>query len=137
MTVVWRCSREGLDPGFASDVDILLASSPHSWYVLEGYRSLERSKALYEAYKAGRGPIAAPPGQSAHNYGLAVDVVLDTDPRPGLQPSWVTSLAGWLWLRATVVKHPRLSTGSMWPRKKDWPHIERYRWRRFIPKQGV
>lgn len=37
------------------------------------YRSLEDQSALYQKFLSG-GPRAAPPGQSAHNYGLAVDI---------------------------------------------------------------
>lgn len=37
-----------------------------------GYRSMDEQRKLYEAYLAG-GAQAAPPGLSAHNYGLAVD----------------------------------------------------------------
>lgn len=37
------------------------------------YRSLEEQQVLYQKYLAG-GPLAAPPGESAHNYGLAVDI---------------------------------------------------------------
>ncbi|MBF0104364.1 MAG: M15 family metallopeptidase [Deltaproteobacteria bacterium] len=48
--------------------------------VLEGYRSLERQKMLYQS-KAGVTRAAA--GQSLHNYGLAADVVFyDSQDRP-------------------------------------------------------
>lgn len=38
-----------------------------------GYRGMKDQQRLYEKYKAGKGPIAALPGKSRHNYGLAVD----------------------------------------------------------------
>lgn len=38
------------------------------------YRSVVEQARLYAAYQAGTGGIAAPPGQSYHNYGRAVDV---------------------------------------------------------------
>ena len=44
--------------------------------VSECLRPLERSKALYEAYKAGTGPQAASPGNSWHNYGAAADILI-------------------------------------------------------------
>lgn len=40
-----------------------------------GYRSLAKQRALYNRYRRG-GPLAAAPGNSAHNYGLAVDIAI-------------------------------------------------------------
>ncbi len=37
-----------------------------------GFRDLVQQAALWDAYQKG-GPRAAPPGKSAHNYGMAVD----------------------------------------------------------------
>lgn len=144
MAIFWRTIDRGLlEPQFAADVEEFLANSPYSWYVMEGFRSLERSAKLYDEYVNGvwvkdsagqlvrgkRGPRAAPPGKSAHNFGLAIDVVPDQDPdKPGLQPTWDLKFRGWAWLKTASIPHPRLSNG--W-RFNDWPHIERYRWQRF------
>ena len=128
MTVVWRCSPAGLRTEFWYDVDKLLESLPDTWYVVSGHRSLAEQQELYDKYLAG-GPKAAPPGRSAHNFGMAVDVVLDVDgDKPGLQPSWDTKLPAWLRLRAACFKHPRLKNGWSFG---DWPHIERFNWRKF------
>ena len=43
--------------------------------ITSGYRSLKKQAELYAAYKKG-GPLAAAPGKSAHNYGLAVDIAI-------------------------------------------------------------
>lgn len=43
--------------------------------VSSGYRSLAKQRTLYAAYRRG-GPLAAAPGRSAHNYGLAVDIAI-------------------------------------------------------------
>lgn len=40
----------------------------------EGTRSNQVQQGYYNAYKAGKGGIAAPPGASNHQYGLAVDM---------------------------------------------------------------
>lgn len=102
-----------------------LNNSPFDWYVTEGVRSFARSALLYNAFLAG-GPRAAPPGKSAHNYGKAIDVVLDADPNtPGLQASWDIKLAGWVWLFAVLKAHPRLKSGAGF---KDGAHIEQYKW---------
>jgi len=42
----------------------------------EGQRSFERSLTLYNDYKRGGDIIAAPPGSSYHNYGLAIDCLV-------------------------------------------------------------
>jgi len=126
MSVVWRANKDLLDPLFADDVEEFLADSPYAWYVLSGYRSNEEQKILWEAYQKG-GPRAAPPGRSAHNHKLAVDVVLDADAAmPGLQPSWNTKLPAWLWLKAASIPHPRIRGG--W-RFGDWPHLQSTLWK--------
>lgn len=132
MPVVWERVQEDiqlLEPGFYADVHRFLDESPYTWYVLEAYRSRARSAELYRAYKFEGGPRAAPPGQSAHNWGLAIDVVPDTDAgRQGLQPSWKITRPEWQWLKIASIPHPRLTVG--W-RFGDWPHIQRYRWKRY------
>lgn len=148
-------SKDGLKPDFLADVEEFLSASPFDWYVTEGYRSPERSARLYDEYKNGvvqrdergvpvldatgavvrkrnmatgkivYGPRAAPAGRSAHNFGLAVDVALDGDPKPGLQMLWDTKHAGWLWLKTKSILHPRLKNGWSFG---DWPHLERFKW---------
>lgn len=133
MTLIYRPKVDPaqLFPEFRDALDRFLAGSPFVWYVVSGYRSLEEQAKLWDAYRLRGGAKAAPPGSSAHNYGLAVDVVLDVDPdAPGLQPSWDIKLAGWGWLKARSIPHPTLQNG--W-RFGDWPHIQRFRWRRHIP----
>ncbi len=116
-----------LDPEFHRDVEEFLGQSPFTWRVTEGYRSQKRSAELYEAYKAG-GPRAAPAGKSAHNWGLAVDIVLMGEDG---RPSWNTRLAGWVWLVAKARLHPRLHDGQDFG---DTDHLERYQWTRHIKR---
>lgn len=124
--LTWRADPSLLDPVFRADVEAFLGGSKYSWYVLSGFRSMEEQRVLWEAYRFHHGPRAAPPGRSAHNYGLAVDVVLDADAeKPGLQPSWDTKLPAWLWLKAASIPRPRIRGG--W-RFGDWPHLQSTRW---------
>lgn len=125
----WRgIKKSDLDPAFLADVHDLLEASPHHWVVLSGLRSLSAQKVLHDKHLAG-GPRAAPPGSSAHNYGLAIDVVPDADDNwaNGLQPQWVVTAPAWLWLKANTVPHPRLRSGWSF---NDAGHIERYKWRK-------
>ena len=145
--IVWRVDPDELWPPFRRDAEAFLAHSPFAWFVTSGYRSLAEQARLWAQGRtpelvrsAGLDPaLARPglprvtkaqPGQSAHNYGLALDVVLDVDPdTPGLQPSWNIRLAGWAWLKAAGIPHPRLQNGWSFG---DYPHLQRYRWRRFV-----
>lgn len=120
MTVIWQANPVGLEMEFFSDVDQLLAEDEATWYVTEGFRSIERSNKLYKAYLAG-GPRAAPGGLSAHNLGEGVDVVLDGDRKAGLQMNWNTEDHRWQNLFDRIKKHPRLHSGISFG---DGPHIE-------------
>jgi len=48
--------------------------------ITSGYRSLAKQRTLYNRYRRG-GPLAAAPGNSAHNFGLAVDIAFPGEPR--------------------------------------------------------
>lgn len=65
--------------------------------ITSAYRTREQQAALYDAYKAGRGNLAAPPGRSFHELGLALDA------RGG--PEWEAAMSrnGW---RRTVASEP-------------------------------
>lgn len=124
-----RVDESLMNPDFVKDIKDVFGPSQWNWLVTEGFRSIERSNTLFAAYKAGTGPRAAPGGSSAHNFGLAVDVVFDGDPvKAGVQPDWNTSKDAWQWLLKTIKAHPRLSSGAGY---HDWPHVERYQWRKF------
>ena len=64
--------------------------------LFEGIRSLERCAQLYAQGRDVNGNVIDPkqivtnskPGYSWHNYGLAVDIVMDGSDKPGLQASW-------------------------------------------------
>jgi hypothetical protein len=120
MSLTWDCSDADLEPQFKADVVDLLTNSPYDWHIEYGYRTIAEQTKLYEAHLAG-GPLAAPPGHSAHNFGLAVDVQLIV----GGVADWDTSHPGWQWLFAAVLAAPRLHSGRGFG---DDDHIERVNW---------
>ena len=118
--LAWVCSQDGLEPEFKSDMDELLTSSPYTWHVMYGYRTIELQEKLYEIYLAG-GPKAAPPGHSAHNFGMAEDLQLIVNGKA----EWNTNHPGWQWLFEKVKAHPRLHSGVGFG---DADHVEKYKW---------
>lgn len=123
MSLIWECSQDGLEPQFKQDVIDLLTPSEYDWVIMYGYRSLDQQLELYNKHLAG-GPLAAPPGHSAHNYGLAVDVQL----RVNNEPIWKLDNPGWVWLFAAIRPTPRLHSGIAFG---DADHIERLNWREY------
>ncbi len=70
-----------LPAGAAQNLAALRASSTRRLGVdvapagpMSGYRSYAQQAELYRRYRAGIGPLAAPPGTSAHETGRALDV---------------------------------------------------------------
>lgn len=132
--IVWRTVNPlVLEPVFRQDLIDLLEPHPSTWYMLWGFRTgLEQSKLWlpYKAYLDGTGPKApkaAPPGNSPHEYGLAVDLVPDQNPDlPGLQPEWNTAVPAWQWLFEAAHRHPRLKSGKAFD---DSDHLEAFPWR--------
>lgn len=122
--VTYQIIRANLQPQFDADTFKLLDSSSSHWIVTWGKRTFAEQAVLYDKYLKG-GPLAAPPGKSAHNYGLAIDIVLVTD------KGWSYDIRNpaWIWLFARILNHPRLHSGKGFG---DFDHIERYKWYNFI-----
>lgn len=68
--------------------------------ITSGFRSHAQQRQLYYAYQSGQGGLAAPPGSSNHEYGLAVDALIggravgDVVPESVLNQIGLHSLAG-------------------------------------------
>lgn len=57
-----------------------------------GLRSMKAQQEAYERYKAGKGPLAALPGKSRHNYGLAADFNrIRTEGNIGIYPGTINA----------------------------------------------
>jgi len=114
-----------MNPQFVMDLDNLFAALPEDWYVIQARRTTEYQAGLYAAYIQG-GPKAAPPGYSAHEFGLAVDVTLDGDSATkGVQPNWNTRDPRWIKMINAVQLHPGLKSGISFA---DADHIEKDQW---------
>lgn len=134
MSLVYRAGINPalMQPSFRRDVEAVLGGDPDRWCVTFGYRTIDEQARLYAAYLAG-GPKAAPPGKSAHNFGLAVDVVLDRDPATAaVEMDWDIRHAAWQRLFMVLAGHPRLKSGVSFG---DGSHIERFQWQRFKARE--
>ena len=70
--------------------------------IRSGFRTYEQQKKLYTAYQQGRGNLAAPPGESDHENGRALDLELsDPDAR-----GWLAKHAASYGFRRTVGGEP-------------------------------
>lgn len=129
--ITWRVDRGKLNEDFGNEVDFLLSKSPFSWFVTQGWRSSLEQAELHAAYLQG-GPVAAAPGKSAHEFGMAVDVALDLDPvAHGLQPDWNIKHPGWAWLFSALKNNAFLESGAYFP-TFDGDHIQRRNWKSFV-----
>lgn len=64
----------GLDKKFLEQLSAFNAAAGGRYSVNSGYRSIAHQQQLYNRYLAGNGPVAAKPGSSQHNFGLAADL---------------------------------------------------------------
>ncbi|WP_435199583.1 tape measure protein [Janibacter sp. GS2] len=64
----------GLNKRFLEQLSAFNAAAGGRYSVNSGYRSNAHQQLLYNRYLAGRGPVAARPGSSQHNRGLAADL---------------------------------------------------------------
>lgn len=124
MSLRWDVDRARLDPEFADDVDAVFGADEASWVVHYGWRSREEQAALYRRHLAG-GPLAAPPGRSPHEHGLAVDFHEEIDGRADY-----TVGPHWRRIMAAVDAHPRLHGGWHFPpvAPADDDHVQAVKW---------
>lgn len=113
-------------------VDILhgLREAKITYVLGDAFRSVEESNAKYAAYLAG-GPLAAPGGQSAHNFKEALDINLTKDKK------FIENINApeWQKLGALAKQFGAIWGGSWEPKKIDGPHIEHPKWREL--RQGI
>ncbi len=64
----------GLNKKFLEQLSAFNDAAGGRFSVNSGYRSVAHQQQLYNRYLAGNGPVAARPGSSQHNFGLAADL---------------------------------------------------------------
>lgn len=69
-----------LDPRLTHRVALVAQDLRHPIVCVSGRRTLAKQKALYAAWLAGTGNLAAKPGTSNHEKGLALDLYIDGVP---------------------------------------------------------
>lgn len=159
MPLLWHpdVDPKALEPTFYQGLMRSVHALPFTYTATYGLRSAAVQQGLfnawekysaflaYDKYTKGQGPVApyappapvaglaAPPGFSAHEFALAIDVALDGDDKtPGCQPTWNILLPGWQALFTAVRADPVLHSGADFPPpKQDYDHIERYNWKAF------
>ena len=114
-----------LDDCAAAEIDVLVTCT---------LRSVEEQQALYAQGRTTPGPIVtdAKPGQSAHNFGLAVDIVPIVNGKPdwqGADPVWqdvgeIGEAAGLEW-------------AGRWTTFKELPHFQMPNWQQHIVGAGA
>lgn len=75
-----------------------------------GFRTMEEQQALYAAYQAGTGNLAAKPGYSNHQNGTAIDIRVNgsfTSPE-------------YLWLKANAADYGFVNTGATFSQPEPW-----------------
>jgi hypothetical protein len=122
-----KWDQPGLDNEFRNDVQGVLGPDEDAWRIIFAVRTHEEQQALYEKHLAG-GPLAAPPGRSAHEYGLAVDICRLVGTGITQKERWDYDHPAWARIRAAVDAHPRLHGGWHFP-VEDPDHLQAVKWK--------
>lgn len=95
--------------------------------IVQGFRTWAEQDALYAQGRTAPGAVVtrARGGQSAHNFGIAVDCTPDLTGtmEDGFQPNWNASDPSWVRME-DVMESCGLSAGAKWRTFPDNPHFE-------------
>jgi peptidoglycan L-alanyl-D-glutamate endopeptidase CwlK len=128
-----RVDQTKLEPYFLGKCKQLVrncAKRGYIYYATSGIRTWKESQDLYNKGRNEKGEVVdlklivtrALPGQSYHNYGIALDFCLDKDlDKVGLQPDW--DIKSYKVLGEEAVKLG-LEAGVFWKGFVDAPHIQ-------------
>ena len=121
-----RINLEQLYPPFAERIRIMLEACRErgaDYFAISGFRSYLEQAELFAQGRTtiGKKVTNAKPGESAHNFGIAVDFCRDADAtRAGLQPGWKPEDYAILGEEA---ERAGLVWGGDWA-MKDLPHVQ-------------
>lgn len=122
-----RISPVALYQPFLAKCELLVAACEKRgarYYATSGLRSWDEQAALYAQGRTKPGKVVtnAKPGQSFHNFAVAIDFCRDADmTRDGLQPEW--SLESYRIL-AEEAKKLGLEAAFFWKTFKEGPHVQ-------------
>lgn len=104
----------------------------YTFFITDGYRSLDEQAALYASGRTivGQVKTMAAPGQSPHNYGLAVDLAFQKNK----QLSYDNDLYA---LIDPIARKLGFVLGVDWTRFKDRPHFEFPYWQQKVKQLPV
>lgn len=112
----------GVHPALWYGVGLLAIKSKYDWQITSGKRLTDQQAALYAQGRTLPGPIVtdAPPGTSAHEFGLAIDVapVIKGDTSEAYAER--DRILGATGLFDPTIK---ISSGT------DWPHVQVKDWK--------
>jgi peptidoglycan L-alanyl-D-glutamate endopeptidase CwlK len=123
---------DSLEPAFRVKIGQLITAiesvTGRKWIITAGRRTMAEQQALYAQGRTTPGSIVtrAPAGSSAHNYGLAADLV-SIDRKTG-EPDWRDEYVGWQQMADLAVEMGFVA-GLYFKSIKDRPHIEDPEWR--------
>lgn len=124
-----RIDTSQIYPPFLALVKLLVQNCHNrkaDYYATNGLRSFEDQAAKYALGRTtgekGHIVTKAPPGYSAHQYGVAIDFCFDADlAKPGLQPGW--DIKDYKILAEEAVKLG-LDAAYYWQSFKEGPHVQ-------------
>ena len=121
MSLRWDVSQANLDPELLKDICGLFEPDASDWAITYGFRTFDEQNALYQKHLKG-GPLAAAPGHSPHEFGLAIDFAEIVNGKL----LWDDSRPSWARIRAVVDASPRLHGGWKFPPEApaDPDHIQ-------------
>lgn len=121
-----------LEPSFRQAVEELLTNletvSGIKWVITSARRTMAEQKKLYDQGRSTPGEIVtkAPPGSSAHNFGLAVDLC----PLDKTGECWWNAPERYWKMMGELAEGMGLVWGGHFASIMDKPHIESADWRK-------
>lgn len=112
-------------PPFAAKIVAFLEGSPTDWLITTGFRTFREQDSLYalgRTREIGKRTVTnALSGQSAHNYGIAVDLAPVIGLPDNIQIPWQELR---LWDELKKLDNDLIEWGGNWASFQDRPHVQ-------------